>query len=49
MANREQRSHKEKKKPKADKKGAAVPLAGKQPAYVQPELVRKPHKGKDWT
>lgn len=48
MANREQRSNKEKKKPKADKK-AAAPIAGKQPAYVQPELVRKPHKGKDWT
>lgn len=48
MANREQRNHKEKKKPKADK-NAAPPTAGKQPAYVQPELVRKPHKGKDWT
>lgn len=48
MANREQRNNKEKKKPKADKK-AAMPAAGKQPGYVQPELVRKPHKGKDWT
>jgi hypothetical protein len=45
MANREQRSNREKKKPKAsDKtkhaKGAPAP-------FVQPELVRKPHKGKD--
>ena len=51
MANREQRGNKEKKKPKADnKKAAAVPAtAGKPPAYVEPQLVRKPHKGKDWT
>jgi hypothetical protein len=47
MANREQRSNREKKKPKAsDKtkhaKGAPAP-------FVQPELVRKPHKGKDWS
>ncbi|HEY1711135.1 MAG TPA: hypothetical protein VGG10_22910 [Rhizomicrobium sp.] len=44
MANREQRSNKEKKKPKADKKGASVKIAG--PSYVEPALVRKPHKGK---
>ena len=45
MDNREQRTNREKKKPKADKK--AVP-AGKTvtPAYVEPALVRKPHKGK---
>jgi hypothetical protein len=47
MANREQRSNREKKKPKADKKPGAT--AVKQPAYVEPQLVRKPHKGKDWT
>ena len=47
MANREQRGNKEKKKPKSDKKGA--PIAAKAPAYVEPQLVRKPHKGKqDW-
>lgn len=44
MANREQRSHKEKKKPKRDKaekdKSAPAP-------FVQPELVRKLDKGKD--
>jgi hypothetical protein len=43
MANREQRGNKEKKKPKQDKnkgeKAAPSP-------FVQPELVRKPHKGK---
>jgi hypothetical protein len=44
MANREQRGNKEKKKPKQDKdkkdkSAAAAP-------FVQPELVRKPHKGK---
>ena len=46
MANREQRSNKEKKKPKADKKNA--PTMGKPvtPAYVEPQLIRKPHKGK---
>ncbi|HEY0107574.1 MAG TPA: hypothetical protein VGB91_15945 [Rhizomicrobium sp.] len=51
MANREQRGNKEKKKPKADKKagGAPVSAGGKPPAYVEPQLVRKPHKGKDWT
>ena len=47
MANREQRSNREKKKPKSDKK--AVPMPVKAPAYVEPQLVRKPHKGKDWT
>ncbi len=49
MANREQRGNKEKKKPKADKKGGAAPATVKQPAYVEPQLIRKPHKGKDWT
>ncbi|MEJ1968301.1 MAG: hypothetical protein WDN03_06650 [Rhizomicrobium sp.] len=49
MANREQRGNKEKKKPKADKKaGTPVSAGGKPPAYVEPQLVRKPHKGKDW-
>jgi len=47
VANREQRSNKEKKKPKSDKKGAPAPV--KAPAYVEPQLVRKPHKGKEWT
>ena len=47
MANREQKSNREKKKPKSDKKGA--PVTTKAPAYVEPQLVRKPHKGKqDW-
>jgi len=43
MANREQRSNKEKKKPKSSKtdKQKAAP-----PPFVAPELVRKPHKGK---
>jgi len=27
----------------------AVPMPVKTPAYVEPQLVRKPHKGKDWT
>jgi hypothetical protein len=44
MAQREQHRNKEKKKPKQDKnkkdKSAPAP-------FVQPELVRKPHKGKD--
>ena len=44
MANREQRSNREKKKPKSDKKGAPPPV--KAPAYVEPQLIRKPHKGK---
>jgi hypothetical protein len=47
MANREQRSSREKKKPKANDKDKAQKPA--QSAFVQPELVRKPHKGKDWT
>jgi hypothetical protein len=44
MANREQRTNKEKKKPKSGKpdKNKAAP-----PPFVAPELVRKPHKGKD--
>jgi hypothetical protein len=43
MANREQRSNKEKKKPKADanSKTKAAP-----PPFVAPESSRKPHKGK---
>jgi hypothetical protein len=45
MANREQKSSREKKKPKADKKSA--PIQAK-PAFQEPALVRKPHKGKDW-
>ncbi|HEY0300127.1 MAG: hypothetical protein WDN08_05970 [Rhizomicrobium sp.] len=50
MANREQRGNKEKKKPKADNKKAGAPVTTiKPPAYVEPQLVRKPHKGKDWT
>jgi len=44
MANREQRSNREKKKPKAEKKGVQGKSAT--PAYVEPALVRKPHKGK---
>jgi len=45
MANREQKSNREKKKPKAgkDDKVKAAP-----PPFKAPELVRKPHKGKDW-
>lgn len=49
MANREQRSNKEKKKPKVDKNDKSKPSTSNAPSYVQPELVRKPHKGKDWT
>jgi hypothetical protein len=49
MANREQRSNREKKKPKADKKAPPPVTAVKQPGYVEPQLIRKPHKGKDWT
>ena len=43
MAHREQHGNKEKKKPKQDKNGKdkAAP-----PPFSQPELVRKPHKGK---
>jgi hypothetical protein len=46
MANREQKSNREKKKPKSDKneKTKAAP-----PPFQAPELVRKPHKGKDWS
>ena len=43
MANREQRSNREKKKPKADKTLKQKPAA---PTFVAPELIRKPHKGK---
>ncbi len=47
MANREQRGNKEKKKPKADKKAAAGgPAKPATPGYVEPALIRKPHKGK---
>jgi hypothetical protein len=50
MANREQKSNREKKKPKADKDQKTKPSSSSSaPAYVAPELVRKPHKGKDWT
>ena len=48
MANREQKSNREKKKPKADKKPAPVSAAPK-PAFQEAALIRKPHKGKDWT
>ena len=47
MANREQRSNKEKKKPKKDKD--EKPAKGAPTPFVQPELIRKPHKGKDWS
>ena len=46
MANREQKSSREKKKPKADKKAAPVAV---KPGFAEPALIRKPHKGKDWT
>jgi hypothetical protein len=49
MANREQKSNREKKKPKSDKDQKGKPSSSSTPAYVAPELVRKPHKGKDWT
>lgn len=44
MAHREQHSNKEKKKPKANKpeKPKSAP-----PPFVEPALVRKPHKGKE--
>lgn len=44
VANREQRGSKEKKKPKQDKgkKDKSAP-----PPFVPPELVRRPHKGKE--
>jgi len=44
MANREQRSNKEKKKPKA---GAKDKPKTAPPTFVPPALVRKPHKGKE--
>ena len=47
MANREQKSNREKKKPKADKTEKTKPSSPT--TYVPPELVRKPHKGKEWT
>lgn len=47
MANREQRSSREKKKPKANEKDKPQKSSSQTP-FVQPELVRKPHKGKDW-
>jgi hypothetical protein len=47
MANREQKNNREKKKPKADKKAAPVTMSAK-PAFQEPQLIRKPHKGKDW-
>lgn len=43
MANREQNSSREKKKPKADKKAAAISA---KPGFAEPQLIRKPHKGK---
>jgi hypothetical protein len=46
MANREQKSNREKKKPKADKGKPNLSAPAKPPAYIMPELVRKPHKGK---
>ena len=45
MANREQRKNKEKKKPKGGKPVEKPKQGGI--AYVAPELVRKPHKGKE--
>lgn len=48
MANREQKSNREKKKPKADKKAAPV-SAGLKPGFQEAQLIRKPHKGKDWS
>ena len=47
MANREQKSSREKKKPKADKKAAPISASAK-PTFQEPQLIRKPHKGKDW-
>jgi hypothetical protein len=43
VANREQRSNREKKKPKADKPDKHKSAT---PTFVAPELIRKPHKGK---
>mgnify|MGYP001553091834 CR=1 FL=1 len=48
MANREQKNNREKKKPKADKKAAPVSVPAK-PGFQEPQLIRKPHKGKDWS
>jgi hypothetical protein len=48
MANREQKSNREKKKPKSDKKAAPI-MAQAKPGFQEPALIRKPHKGKDWT
>lgn len=48
MANREQRNNREKKKPKAGDKDKQA-KGSSPPPFVQPELVRKPHKGKDWS
>jgi hypothetical protein len=47
MANREQKSNREKKKPKADKK--ATPVVSAKPTFQEAALIRKPHKGKDWS
>lgn len=44
MANREQHRSKEKKKPKASKQEKNKPAPP--PAFVEPALVRKPHKDK---
>jgi hypothetical protein len=43
MASREQHGNKEKKKPKQDKNKKEKPSSS---PFAQPELVRKPHKGK---
>ncbi len=43
MANREQKTNREKKKPKANKAAAASTA---KPGFAQPILIRKPHKGK---
>ena len=47
MANREQKSSREKKKPKADKKAAPVPRPSR--GFRNRPSIRKPHKGKDWS
>lgn len=44
MANREQKGNKEKKKPKGGKPAEKPKQGGI--AYVPPEIIRKPHKGK---
>ena len=43
MAKGQMRSNKEKKKPKADAKNKGKPAPV---PFAMPELVRKPHKGK---